>query len=82
MRWMYPFEIHIKSLKIMPDKVLPFCFMYYEGMQTKFNHVGRNEVSVLPKGNFMCSRHNAYRCPLRSLLNFVKRPKNHCIGLY
>ncbi|XP_023738343.2 uncharacterized protein LOC111886342 [Lactuca sativa] len=68
MRWMYPFERYMKKLKnyvrnkakpkgsiaegYVVDEALTFCSMYLEGMQTKFNHVDRNEDPGLPKSEF------------------------------
>ncbi|CAI9265521.1 unnamed protein product [Lactuca saligna] len=68
MRWMYPFERYMKKLKnyvrnkakpegsiaegYVADEALTFCYMYLEGMQTKFNRVDRNEDPGLPKRQF------------------------------
>ncbi|XP_076942933.1 uncharacterized protein LOC143612978 [Bidens hawaiensis] len=65
MRWMYPFKRYMKKLKAyvrnkarpegsiaegyVADEALTFCSMYLEGIQTKFNHPGRNVDANIPK---------------------------------
>ncbi|KAI3793975.1 hypothetical protein L1987_36599 [Smallanthus sonchifolius] len=67
MRWMYPFERYMKKLKAyrnkakpegsivegyVADEALTFCYMYLDGMQTKFNRPDRNADAGIPKRQF------------------------------
>jgi hypothetical protein len=91
MRWMYPFERYMKKLKsyvrkkimsrrlaegYIADEALTFCFMYLEGIQTKFNRHNRNTDVGIPKSQLLVFTSQCRPMPKKKIISLCEDARN------